>query len=373
VWRDLPVFAPPAQASADRLAIANLRGWRLREPGSGRRYTVVRVESRGGQVGYGEGGPALAADIAEAKAAVTGMRASQAELIRHRLAARPAMEASVNNALLDLLGKAANIPIYQYLGGPTRYKARVLAHLEGKDEDALAGPLNRAILQGFKAFTVPIPARDPMMWRMQAYVDAVRHRVEKVSGMAGAGAELVLDAAGTLTPGDAAFIATALEKTHLIWFDEPTKVLTNDGLSKITGESVMPIGLGRHIHDVAAFQNLLRWGCIDVLRPSIGLNSVAQIRRMAAIAESHYVAIAPYHDGGPVGTLAAIHMAASLPNFFIQQVPIPVSGQDAAMRAELLSGYTESATDGFAALINKPGLGVQVNEQALNKYSEETV
>jgi galactonate dehydratase len=232
--------------------------------------------------------------------------------------------------------------------------------------------LGRAARQGFKAFTVPVPARDPLT-RTQAYVDLVLRRVERFRSAAGADSDLILDAAGTLTPGDAAYIATAMERNHLLWFDEPTDVYTNDGLSKITAESVIPVGLGRKVHDIATFQNLLRWGCIDILRPSAGLNSTRKIRRMAAVAETHYVAIAPYHEGGPISTFAAIHLAASLPNFFIQQVPFPASEQDAAMRAELTSGVRESATGGFAPLVNKPGLGIQVSEPALDKYSEETV
>jgi galactonate dehydratase len=159
----------------------------------------------------------------------------------------------------------------------------------------------------------------------------------------------------------------------LLWFDEPTEVLTNDALSRISDETVMPLGLGRNVHDVATFQNLLRWGCVDILRPSMSLNSIRQIRRMAAVAETHYVAVGPYHTGGPITTVAAIHLAASLPNFFAQQVPLPSAEQDRAMREELTSGNVESAIDGFAPLINKPGWGIQVNEQALSKYSEEVL
>jgi galactonate dehydratase len=191
--------------------------------------------------------------------------------------------------------------------------------------------------------------------------------------MAGPDTDFVLDGAGSQKPGEAAAIATALEKAYLLWFDEPVSVLTNDALAKITDESVMPVGLGRHVSDVAFFQNLLRWGCIDVLRPSLGLNSAPKVRRMAAVAETHYVDIAPYHDGGPIGTVAGIHLAASLPNFFIQQIPQPLAAPDRAMRAELTSGDRESAQRGFAPLLNRPGLGIEVNEKALDKYSEETV
>jgi galactonate dehydratase len=329
------------------------------------------VESRSGALGYGEGGSAVAADIAQAKSAISGRRATDNEVLRHTLSACPAMEAAVNNALLDLLGRAKGVPIYQYLGGPTRYKARVVARLEGENNDELVAAVRPALDRGFRAFSFPIPARDEM-WRMQAYVDAIRKRFEQLKETAGPGTDFVLDAAGILTPGDASFIATAFERDHLLWFDEPTEILTNDALSRLSDESVMPIGLSRTVTDVTTFQNLLRWGCVDILRPSLALNSAQQIRRMAAVAETHYVAVGPYHNGGPIGTVAAIHLAASLPNFFAQEVPMPKAEQDRAMRAELVGDH-ENATDGFAPLINKPGLGVDVNEQALARYSEEVL
>jgi len=371
IWGSLPAFAPQA-APTDKRAIANLRGWRLREPSSGRRYTVQRLDTREGVVGYGEGGPASHAEILEARTGAVGRRPNETEFIRHHLAAFPAMEAAVNNAFLDILAKAANAPVYQVLGGPTRFKARVLASLEGPSTEAMEAQLKRAMQSGFKAFTVPIPSRDSMP-RMQSDVDAIRARIDRMRSVTGPDLDFVLDAAAALTPGDAALLATSFEKHHLMWLDEPTKVLTSDGLGKITQESVMPVGLGRFVHDIGIFQDLLRWGAIDLLRPSLGLNSIAKMRRMAAIAETHYVAIAPYHDGGPIATATGIHLAAGLPNFFIQQIPFPGSEQDAAMRAEIASPNPEIVKDGFASLVNKPGFGIEVHEAALDRYSEEKV
>jgi galactonate dehydratase len=246
-----------------------------------------------------------------------------------------------------------------------------VAQLEGPSEDDLATSVHRAMDAGYRAFSFPIPSRD-IMWRMQAYVDAIRKRFELLKSAAGPDTDFVLDASGTLTPGDAAFIATAFERDHMLWLDEPTEVLTNDALSRISEESVMPMGLGRHVHDVTTFQNLLRWGDVDILRPSMGMNSIPKIRRMAAVAETHYVAVGPYHNGGPIATVAAIHLAASLPNFYAQQVPLPWAKQDRAMRVELIGNH-EQAEDGFAPLINKPGLGVELNEEALTHYSEEVL
>jgi len=369
IWSNLPAFAPQP-APTDRPAIANLRAWRLREPASGRRYTLLRLETVGGLVGYGEGGPATASDIAEARAVTVGRRINETEFIRHRLADHPAMEAAVNCAFLDLLGKFTKTPVYQFLGGPTRFKARVLASLAGQTEDALAGPLNLAMRQGFKAFSVPIPGRDAL-WRMQVYVDAVRGRLDAMRKISGPDLDFVLDAAGTLTPGDAAFLATALERYHIMWLEEPTAVATSDALARVAEESVIPLGLGRSITEIGAFQNLLRFGSIDLLRPSLALNSISKIKRMAAIAETHYVAVAPHHDGGPVATAAGFHLAASLPNFVIQQIPFPSDEGDRAMRAEITRGTIETAKDGFAFLQNKPGFGIEIDERALDRYSEE--
>ena len=89
---------------------------------------------------------------------------------------------------------------------------------------------------------------------------------------------------------------------------------------------------------------------------------------MAALAEPYYVAIAPRHNGGPVGTAAAIHLAASIPNFFIQQVPLPTAEEDRAMRREIVSLAIENNQGGFLELTKSPGLGITVNEAALEKY-----
>src|SRR6185436_11688336 len=205
-------LAPP-QAAGHPLEIVQFHAWRMKEPVSGRRYTVVEIQSRSGDAGYGEGGPATAAEIVEARAATSGRRATESEFIRARLAQMPAMEAAVNNAMLDLVARSRKIPIYQFLGGPTRFKARLLARLEGADEVAAAGPLERAKRQGFRAFTMPALQRDAMI-PLQEYVDRVRARVAKIQTMGGAGAEWVLDGAAALTPGDAATVAVALEKTY---------------------------------------------------------------------------------------------------------------------------------------------------------------
>src|SRR5262245_17373623 len=93
---DLGIALSP-QPAATPLSIAGFRAWRMKEPASGRRYTIVRLQSQSSDTGYGEGGPAPGAEIAEARTAVVGRRAHETEFIRARLASIPAMEAAVTN------------------------------------------------------------------------------------------------------------------------------------------------------------------------------------------------------------------------------------------------------------------------------------
>lgn len=341
----------------------------MREPAGGRRYTVVRLATGSGLRGYGECISVSPAELARARRLVAGLPETAYEAVRQRLAALPNLQAAVNIALLDIAGKLARAPVYQVLGGPTRHKARVMTALTGDSDDALLDSLRRARQAGYRAFLAPLPpVRAPNQG--QAFVHSVRRRLEALRAAGGEDADLVLDGSSCLTPGDAASLAEALERFHLLWFDEPCPVSNLAAVRKLAAENVTPLGFGRDIHQPGVFQDLLREDAIDVLRPAVARNGISQIRKMAAIAETYYVAVAPFHDGGPVGTAAALHLAASLPNFFIQQIPLPEAGQDRRMRAELCSGWAETVRDGYAELPAGPGLGITVDETALEKYQE---
>jgi len=368
----LAAFAPQAAVSArpsPQVEIASLKDYRLREPVSGRTYTVLRLETRGGLAGYGECTDITPKDLAAVLEAVRGKPATQFATVRYQLKNAPAgLMAALNMAMLDVAGRSVNAPVYQVLGGPTRNKYRALAPLEGADDSALAASVRRAHDAGHRAFLVPAPAPAARN-QGQAFVLAARKRLDTLREAAGAGADFVLDCGGALVPGDAASLATAFERYHLLWLEEPCPPLNLGALKKIAAENVTPLGIGRSIQQPSAFQDLLREEAIDILRPDISLNGISQIRQMAAIAESYYTAVAPYHNGGPVATAAAIQLAASLPNFFIQQIPFPQAELDRKMRAEI-AGNVETIKDGFAVLPSAPGLGITVNEKALETYKE---
>ncbi len=349
----------------DKHSITELRVYPLREPGSGSSYTIVRLRTSSGLIGWGESARVSAFDVARAKSAIEGKPATA-----HGVTSTGTpLDAAIQCAMLDITAKSVSAPIYRVLGGPTRFKARALGSLSGTTDKELATSMDSLAKAGYQAFEVPIP---PIDWRNQgqAFDKAARARMDSLRSVAPNTANFVLRGNGTLMAGDAAAVASSLERFHLLWFDEPCPVANLRAIRKISEECVTPLGFGREIASPSVYQDLLREGLVDILRPSIQRDGIARIRQVAALAETYYVAVAPNHEGGPIGTAATLHLAASLPNFFIQGVPTPSDERDRRMRAELVSEPIETVREGFLSLPVKPGLGITVNESALEKYKE---
>jgi galactonate dehydratase len=353
----------------DDLEITAVKAWTLREPVSKRAYSVVKVQTRSGPDGYGECVPLSAAEIDGARKLVIGRSATTFEVVAPALSNCATARAALNVAMLDIVGKVAKAPIFQVLGGPTRHKARALVAIAGDSDATLTRSMQWGLAAGFRAFSVPAPqAANPNQG--QAYVLATKKRLEALRAAAGADADFVLDGGNRLTLGDAQMVSAAIEQFHVLWFNEPCPLTNLGALKKLVGENVTPIGLGRDVRECSVIQDLLREDAVDIIRPDIGRNGISQIRRMAALAETYYVAVGPTHDGGPIATAAALHLAAALPNFFIQQIPLPEAEEDQRMRRELTTAPVETVKDGFAELSVGNGLGITVNEQALDKYAE---
>src|ERR1035437_8911972 len=154
--------APQALTDAktsSQLEISALQAYPVREPVSRRSYTIIRLQTRGGLVGYGECAKVTAQELAQVLQAVRGKEVSQFETVRQQLKNAPAglmaalnmamldaaghiapagLMAALNMAMLDAAGRSVKAPVYQVLGGPTRNKCRALAPLEGTTDTELA-------------------------------------------------------------------------------------------------------------------------------------------------------------------------------------------------------------------------------------------
>ncbi len=354
-----------AAVARDPHEITELRAFPLREPISQRAYTVIRLRSRSGLTGYGECALATPAQTDKARRALLGRPATSYAVT---LAGTP-LDGAIAAAMLDISARAAKTPVYRFLGGPTRTKVRALTTLFGTTDAELKASLTTAQKSGYKAFQIPIPPSSAPN-QGQAFDRTVQARMDALRSAAGASADFVLGGGSGLTAGDAASVAASLERFHLLWFDEPCSHSNMRTIRKISDESVTPLGFGRDIEDAGAFQNLLREGVVDILRPDLHRTGIPKLRQIAAMAETYYTAIAPGHEGGPLGTAIAIQLAACLPNFFIQHVPLPAAAEDLRMRAELAGAEIESVKEGFLAFPKGHGHGIEISEAALDKYKD---
>jgi galactonate dehydratase len=311
-------------------------------------YVLLRVQTQSGIVGYGECKDLSGTDLKAVSEALQGRPAYAYEALGPLVPQNA--QGAVNMALLDVVGKATKAPVYRVLGGPTRNKARAIVRLTGASDDELQKDLEKHLTLGFAAFLLPIPTPQARN-QGSAFVQAGVARF-KAMRMAAPHADIAVECGDQLTPSDGASLAAALQSMRPLWLDAPCPVSNLSTLHKIADETVVPLGFGRDIASPGTFQDLLRSGLIDLLRPNVVTYGISGIRRLAAMAETYYVAVAPWHDAGPVATAATLHAAASIPNFFIAQ--LPNSGPAAA-----------APHDGFFALPKGPGLGVEVDENAL--------
>ncbi len=321
--------------------IAELRAFQMSS------YVILEVRTQSGLVGYGECNSLSGSDLRATSRAVVGRAASSYQVLDGLVPTT--VRGGLNIALLDIVGKATQAPVYRVLGGPTRNKARAITRLSGSSDEELQSDLEKQLAAGYRAFLIPIPAPTA---RNQGS-DFVRVGVARLKAMRSAApdADFAFEARSQLTPGDAASLAAAVEGLHPLWFDEPCAVTNLETIRKIADETVVPLGFGRSISDSGTFQDLLREGLVDLLRPDILTHGITGIRRLAALAETYYVDVSPWHEGGPIATAAALHAAASVPNFFIAQAPSPSGGA--------------TLHEGFFELPKGPGLGIAVDEKTL--------
>jgi galactonate dehydratase len=341
---------PAGNAAGSEHAISDVRAFRVGQSDPATSYVVLQVRTRSGLLGYGECRDLSSPELKATREVAMGRPASAYENLRPMVPQNA--QAAIDMALLDILGKATKAPVYRVLGGPTRTKARAIVRLAGTSDVELAKDLQKQTAAGFAAFLVPIP-KPAARNQGSAYVQAGVARF-KTMRAAAPEADFAFECGDQLTPSDTATLAAALESMHPLWFDAPCPVTNLSTLNKIAGETVVPLGFGRDVSSPGTYQDLLRLGLVDLLRPDLLVHGITGIRRLAVMAETYYVAVSPWHAAGPIASAAALHLAASIPNFFIAQLPNSGAGS-----------LTPQA--GFFALPKGPGLGVEVDLQALER------
>lgn len=293
-----------------------------------------------------------------------------------RRGANLAAISGIETALWDILGKAAGQPVYNLLGGRCRERVRVYVDgfFRGADyvEEEYKEKAVAAVEQGFTALKMdvdePIPAAS-RFHRGMSNAD-LRHcarMVEAVRRAVGDEVDLAIDAHGAFDVQTAIRLGQALEPYRLLWIEDPIPVGNMVALAKVSQETSTPICTGELLNTRYEYRELFERQAADIVMPDLArTGGVLEMKKSAALADTYYVPMAPHNMVGPIATIASAHLCTCIPNFLILEYQLG----DVPWIDELLS-HPVDVRDGHLHLTDRPGLGVELNHKAVERYRAE--
>ncbi|PYV19038.1 MAG: galactonate dehydratase [Acidobacteria bacterium] len=272
----------------------------------------------------------------------------------------------IEHALWDIAGKAAGLPVYMLLGGKCREKIRVYQSAGGGEPAQVADSARRLVeTYGYTAVKMS-PHQSDTNARPYNYVARMAgQRVAAVRQALGPDVDIGVDVhAKFFEPRRAVRLAREIEPHNPFWLEEPIRPENVDAMRKLAEHVSIPLASGECNYTKHEFRTILQAQCLDIVQPDICLcGGVIEMKKIAAMAEAHYVMVAPHNPMGPLATTVNVHFAASTPNFLI----LEYHPDDQAPRKDLLKEPL-MVKDGYIPLPNKPGWGVELNEEAFRRY-----
>jgi galactonate dehydratase len=268
-------------------------------------------------------------------------------------------------ALWDIKGQALGVPIHRLLGGLTRDKIRAYANgPRGETPDQLAESAANLVRQGFSAMKMAPFEATPMLAGRKV-IDAGIAKVKAVRDAVGPDVEIMIDAHGRLTPAAAVRAAEALAPFNIMFLEEPVLPTNDRALERMAKKSRIPIAVGERHYSRWAYPGLLASRTISVLQPDIiQTGGIGEARKIAAMAEMHFVSVAPHNPWSWVNTVASLHLDAVLPNFLIQEV----IAETEPWKDEIVVNPPELDAEGYFQPPAGPGLGIQLDLDAARRF-----
>lgn len=274
----------------------------------------------------------------------------------------------IDQALWDLKGKYLDVPVYELLGGAVRQKMKMYCWIGGDHPEVILDQAREKVRQGYQA--VKMNATGPMEW-----IDSIR-KVKKVSDNIrllreefGDDLDIGLDFHGRVHKGMVKRLIEELAPYHPMFIEEPVLSENNEALDHIYRYTSIPIATGERLFSRWDFKELLHRGTVDILQPDVShAGGISETRRIAAIAEAYDVALAPHCPLGPVALASSLHVDFASVNAFIQESSIGIHYNEGFDLLDYLDNpEIFDVKDGYIDLLDKPGLGVEINEERLEE------
>ena len=273
---------------------------------------------------------------------------------------------AVEMALWDILGKYLNVPVYQLLGGKINEKVRIYVNgwfAGAKTPKEFGEKAKIAVQKGVTA----------MKWDPfgKSYLDISNKDLNIAIECIGAVREAVGNDVDLLIEGHGRFniptgikIAKELEQFQPMFFEEPVPPDNLDALKAVKDKSPVAIAAGERLYTRWDYKHMFDKMAADYIQPDIShAGGIMELKKIAAAAECRYIPFAPHNPSGPVANAATLQLAACCPNFSILEIMY----SDVEWRKDVTNESLEYK-NGYIAIPDKPGLGIEINEEACLKH-----
>ena len=263
--------------------------------------------------------------------------------------------AGIDEALWDIKGKHYGAPVYDLLGGRARDRVRLYHHA---DEETAQD----AVEEGFSAVKLgPRGAIEPIDTpaRVKAFVD----RVASVREIVGDDRDVLIDFHGRVRKPMVDRLAEQLEPYEPMFIEEPVTHEFEEAFSEIASHTSIPIATGERLHTRFAFKPYIESGGIDVAQPDVShAGGITETKKIADVTSTYDIMLAPHCPIGPVAFASSIHVMAGASNALIQE---QIIYRDDRWREYVIDPAPLEHTEGYLELPTTPGLGVEVDEEAV--------
>ena len=273
--------------------------------------------------------------------------------------------AGLDHALWDIAGKAYGAPVHGLLGGAVREAVRVYAWVGGDEPSRLTEEITAQIEAGFTAVKMNAAGRtDPLP--TPAGTAAVVDRVAAAREALGPDRDVAVDFHGRFSPAGARRVLHEIAPLHPLFVEEPLLPEQGHLLAALAAATPVPLATGERLYGRAEFLPALTAG-IAVAQPDIShAGGITEVVRIAALAETFGVQLAPHCPLGPISLAASLQVAFCTPNFLIQEQSLGIHyNKDADLLSYLVDTEPFRFVDGHAHRTTLPGLGITVDEAAV--------
>lgn len=270
----------------------------------------------------------------------------------------------IEQALWDIAGKCFNVPVYQLLGGATRDRIKVYAWWSiYDDEDAAHAELETLLKKGYKAFK----AEPDGKWHAQESPKRIDEFVRKAYLMrewVGPDIDLSFDFHGKMTPALAIELCKEIEGVRPQFVEEPVPQENVDALALVARATKIPMATGERLFTRWGFRDVIEKQAAAFLQPDLShAGGILETKKIAALAETYYMHLAPHCAIGPVAFAACLQLDACIPNFLIQE-------QGDWCLGDGLLKHDWVVKEGYIELPTAPGLGIEMDENAVSQRYE---